>query len=516
MGKEIELKLRVSPGEARRLGSHPLLAGCATQTYSLVNTYYDTPELELRQRGVALRLRRKGDTVWLMTVKGGDAGAGGLAQRSEWEVSTEPGIFDFAIVGDTALRKFLESRKHRLQALFSTDFTRTTWAVSIDDASVEVALDRGTIRAAAANARLRTEPLCELELELVAGTSPDPLFTLAIALASTIVMHPEIRSKAERGYALAQGDVASPVKSRNPPINTEMAPVEAFRAVALSCLVHLQRNEDGAIAGSDHQYLHQARIAIRRLRSALKLFAPVLSDEFVAVYAPRWRALACRLGNARAWDVFVHQTLAACMEAFPADVAAARLRERAQALHRTAQTAVAAALREKAYSELLLAFSAALFRQSGPTIVREAGQHVSLRRLARRAMEERVEAITKLLGTTASLNTERRHALRVKLKTLRYGMEFFAPLYANHSVRRYQDALSALQDVLGALNDRLTAVHLIRMASAPGRPDRLAEAWRAGQSALLLMTLEAHLQRFSACPKPWQRASRAARRRPIT
>ena len=515
MGKEIELKLRVSPHEARRLDAHALLAGCATQTYSLFNTYYDTPELELRQRGVALRLRRKGDTVWLMTVKGGDAGAGGLAQRSEWEASTEPGIFDFAIVGDVALRKFLESRKHRLQALFSTDFTRTTWTVGIDDARVEVALDRGTIRAAAANARLSTEPLCELELELVAGASPDPLFTLAIELAGKIALHPEIRSKAERGYALAQGDVASPVKSRNPPINTEMAPVEAFRAVALSCLVHLQCNEGGAIAGNDSEYLHQTRIAIRRLRSALKLFAPVLSDEFVAIYAPRWRALACRLGNARDWDVFVHQTLAACMEVFPADVAVARVRERAQALHRTAQTAVAAALREKAYSELLLAFSAALFRQSGPTIARQAGQHVSLRRLARRAMEERVEAITKLLGATERLDAERRHALRIKLKTLRYGMEFFAPLYASHSVRRYQDALSALQDVLGALNDQLTAARLIRETSAPGRPDRLAEGWRAGQSALLQTTLEARLQRFSACPQPRQRALRAAERQPV-
>src|SRR5664279_1700720 len=100
MAKEIELKLRLPPAQARRLLAHPLLSGQRPQKYRLLNTYYDTPELDLCKRGIALRLRRKGWAVWLMTVKGGDGGAGGLAQRREWEAPTQPGVFDFGIVTD--------------------------------------------------------------------------------------------------------------------------------------------------------------------------------------------------------------------------------------------------------------------------------------------------------------------------------------------------------------------------------------------------------------------------------
>ena len=60
MSMETELKLRLSSAQARRLVAHPLLAGSVPQKSRLANTYYDTPDFALRERGVALRLRRKG------------------------------------------------------------------------------------------------------------------------------------------------------------------------------------------------------------------------------------------------------------------------------------------------------------------------------------------------------------------------------------------------------------------------------------------------------------------------
>ena len=76
---EIELKLSLSLAAARRLLAHPLLASAPPQKYRLFNTYYDTPARDLYRRGIALRLRRKGWAVWLMTVKGADPAAGALA-----------------------------------------------------------------------------------------------------------------------------------------------------------------------------------------------------------------------------------------------------------------------------------------------------------------------------------------------------------------------------------------------------------------------------------------------------
>ena len=68
------------------------------------------------------------------------------------------------------------------------------------------------------------------------------------------------------GERLVNVDITRAVAS---PLVRTMKPVEAFRATALSCLQQLQRNEPGVIAGESPEYVHQARVAMRRLRSAL-------------------------------------------------------------------------------------------------------------------------------------------------------------------------------------------------------------------------------------------------------
>ena len=89
MSTEIELKLQLSPKAARKLAGHLLLANIQSQKLHLLNTYFDTPTLELHARRVALRFRKKG-WQWLCTVKSAEPASGGLAMRSEWEA---PAIF---------------------------------------------------------------------------------------------------------------------------------------------------------------------------------------------------------------------------------------------------------------------------------------------------------------------------------------------------------------------------------------------------------------------------------------
>lgn len=60
MSTEIELKLQLSPKFAARLAHHPLLAKIASQRLRLLNTYFDTPKLELHERRIAVRFRKKG------------------------------------------------------------------------------------------------------------------------------------------------------------------------------------------------------------------------------------------------------------------------------------------------------------------------------------------------------------------------------------------------------------------------------------------------------------------------
>ena len=503
MSKEIELKLRLSRAQSSRLIGHPLLSGVTPQKYRLLNTYYDTPDFDLRRRGIAVRLRRKGWALWLMTVKVGASGAGGLAQRSEWEAVTQPGVFDFAIVTDPELREFLQAKQADLQAVFSTDFTRCAWTLSHSGALIEVALDRGTI--SAGGPAPRREALCELELELIDGESPDALFDLAIGLAADLQLHPEIASKAERGYALADGAVPGPLKAQPSPVTDEQSPVEAFRAIALSCLAQLQGNEAGAVAGGNPEFVHQARVAIRRLRSAFNLFAPVLNPRFVEIYSPRWRKLAAGLGSARDWDVFLTETLAPLEEAFPGDADLALLRERGEATKARAQASAAEALKQKAYSQLLLAFSAALFRVDPPTIAADGkSSDIGLAKFARRRLHKRAQMITQLVGEHGKMNAERRHELRIAFKKLRYALEFFAPLLPGKRLAAYQGSLATIQELLGTLNDQVTASRLIKEMHPKGDPDPLTRGWIAGRTQLLVTSLNDELRGLLVSKKPWR------------
>jgi len=507
MAMEVELKLRLPSAQVRRLRNHPVLSETEPQKFRLSTTYYDTPEFDLRQRGVALRLRRKGRAAWLMTVKGDDSGAGGLAQRREWEAPTQPGQFDFSIVTDQGLREFLELRQSQLQPSFSTDFTRTAWTLERPGAVIELALDRGKINTLAVHSGSApaSEALCEVELELVKGESSDALFETALELSANLDFHPEILSKAERGYILTDGVLAEPVKAIASPVIKGMLPVEAFRSIALSCLVQLQRNEAGAIFGNNPEYVHQARVAILRLRSAFNLFSPVLAPAFVSNFSPRWRALAGGLGSAWDWDVFLSDTLVPLEVAFPEDADLAVLRAKGEISRAEAQTSAGTVLTQKVYSQLLLAFSAALFRVGRPTI--ESTDQLSglnLRKFARRRLQKRAEMIEELVREHGKMNAERRHELRIAFKKLQYALEFFTPILPCKRLTAYQAPLTAIQDLLGTLNDQVTASRLIAEMHPKGDSKSLAQGWIAGRTQLLVKTLGSELRRFVAGRKPWR------------
>lgn len=506
MPREIELKLGLPPGQTRRLRTHPALAGCAMQTHRLQNTYYDTDDRALRERGIALRLRRKDGSIWLMTVKGGDAGAGGLAARAEWEAPTRPGHFVFDIVTDAELRDFLHSVEARLKPVFATDFTRTAWLVDRAGVRIEAALDRGTIRALqkkdAASGRL---PICELELELIEGGSPDDLFGLALALCADIDLHPEVRSKAERGYAQAEATAACPAKALPSALASAMSPTEAFRSIAAACLLQLQRNEGGAVTGGDPEFIHQSRVAIRRLRSAIRLFSPALLPGFVAVYAPRWRDLSQQLGSARDWDVFLSDTLAPLEMAFPGDADLAVLRARGEANKTRAQDAARAALSGRDYSRLLLAFVAALFREEAPTIdAQNEAARRALPSFAARRLDRRLAAIRRVLGNPDDMDDARRHRLRIQFKRLRYALEFFAPLLHAKRLSSYLGVVGEIQSLLGTLNDQVTASRFIREMRPQGKPDPLIQGWIAGRAELQLRLLDDAIEVFRDHRPPWR------------
>ena len=198
---ETELKLNLSEPDLPRLLNHPMLAATGS-AQRLLNTYFDTNDLALQHRRMAVRERLAGDQ-WLLTVKTAGRSENGLSRRQEWEAPTTPGALQFdTLVDDVALATELVAMRPHLKALFCTDFERQRWVVTHADAQIEVALDQGRIHVPGTDL---SEPLLELELELLSGPE-SALMALADVLRQTpqgpVQLTPSDASKAQRGMSL--------------------------------------------------------------------------------------------------------------------------------------------------------------------------------------------------------------------------------------------------------------------------------------------------------------------------
>ena len=482
MAFETELKLAIAAQDVPALLAHPLLAAEPSQRQRLVSTYFDTPKRTLLARRVAVRERRVGRQT-LLTVKTAGSVIGGLARRGEWEAPTTPGAFDFvALVDDTTLADALQALAGKLVPVFTTDFTRRQWLVTHRKAQIEVALDRGHIHATTRDGP-RSLPLLEVELELKQGP-PDALFSPA--------------SKSERGYVLFQGRRVKAVKAEAVTLPPSEHPVDAFRRVALACLSQLQANEAGVLHSDDIEYLHQARVALRRLRAALRVFAPALPRKFVARWGAAWKALALSLGDARDHDVFRTSLLPGLIPLLgPRD--ATRLQTWARVQGDVARDAARHSLASRDTSEHLLAFTRALLRLK---VDDGAAPAASLEPWARKRLRQRHQSLMRRIRSADLFDAVERHQVRIEAKKLRYALDFLASLWPPERLNGLTEALVQAQDLLGQMNDRVSAQRLLATAPKAGadRLQMVLGAQLVESAAHLPLVLKALTQ----APVPWK------------
>lgn len=489
MAIEIELKLQLCPKTVKVLHEHPLLSKLESQKIKLLNTYFDTPALDLHARRVAMRFRKKG-WAWLLTVKSAEPASGGLAMRNEWECPATPGVFDFSHVDNQDFRNYLESVTPQLHPVFTTDFRRQIWHVPYGESLIELALDRGKV-----HSKGKTMPICEIELELISGNIGD-IFALTKFLQKNYKLYPAIASKAERGYSLFMGQAIAPFRSRPGILTEELSPVEAFRQIALNCLEHFQRNEEGLRSSKDPEYVHQARVALRRLRSAIKLFTPVLPQDFVLAYGETWKALASALGDARNWDVFLDETLPPIRAAFPKTSQLSRLNQEGIRHARRSRKAISHVMALSEYPKLMIEFTAAVFALNET-------DSLPLAEFASDQLSRHTKKARKLALRYGDLQPAERHKMRIYFKKLRYTLEFFSPLVSSKRLPSYLVALNRLQDELGLINDHITAQTLVN--SVLGKhPAGFLDGWLEGRHKLLTDQLADSLEAWLGQQEPWK------------
>ncbi|WP_426118514.1 inorganic triphosphatase [Pseudomonas sp. DSP3-2-2] len=241
MQKETEIKLRVSRETLAALREHPLLKKrnkSGWERLELSNQYFDTPERDLANAKVALRVRRDGEQI-IQTLKTRGQSIAGLSERNEYNWDLPKAKLDLKkLDGECWPEQLAELDKKTIKPLFTTDFIREkaeiAWGRGKTKVVIEAALDLGQVVAGK-----QKEEICELELELREG-DPAALLELAAELALTLPLMPCDISKAERGYRLFDANSYS-LSLPTPQLHAEMPLDDAYSALAWHLLGSSQR-----------------------------------------------------------------------------------------------------------------------------------------------------------------------------------------------------------------------------------------------------------------------------------
>jgi inorganic triphosphatase YgiF len=508
LATETELKLRIPHASLRQLHLHRLLRGGGPPVVKkLQTTYFDTPESALRRHGVILRVRRDGQR-WVQAVKDAGTVRGGLHRRREIEMEV-PGPFpDCSRIIHDGLPEILASPElgTQLAPVFVTRFTRRTRWVDFEDAVVEASIDRGEIRSGD-----RIEPIAELELELKSGPSWR-LFELALKLLDGVPLQVECRSKAERGYALAQKEQSAPVRATAALLTPDMTVSTAFETIVWVILRHLQSNERGVVEGEDPEYLHQMRVALRRLRSAFSVFSTVLPRAAIAPLTVELQWLGEALGPARDWDVFMIETLPPIREQFGRHAAMRQFARECTTQRRAAVRKAQRAVGSRRYQRLMLHLAAwvATGAWAGQA---EGAARAKLMKPARQfagdAFATHYARVKKRGRRLKGRSATELHRLRIAVKKLRYAGDFFLTLFDANRARGMLSQLARLQTILGAMNDAETVETLVCIAPGKKGGRALSGArgivvgWSRGRALTLRRELRMAWKTFCAAEKFW-------------
>ena len=507
-GREIELKLALTPDDMGRLAERPCLADCRQGEPALKHLsslYFDTPDFALAAQGISVRVRKTG-AGHVQTVKTAGTSVSGLFDRDEWEVPLADSSLDADQLRITGLAALCEGDVvERLVPAFATEIRRTIYRLGDADWEVEVALDIGEVVAGT-----QAEPICEIELELVRG-SPAHLFQLARRVQEEVSARPMSLSKSDRGFRLASGHPHQPVKARPPCLTPDMSVAAAFQAIGRGCLEHLLLNERCLLATGDGEAIHQMRVALRRLRSATKVFKGILATPQMAAIKSDLRWLLAHLGPARDSDVFLREIIEPVLAQHPDNKGLIGLRK-FWTKDRDAKLAAAVnAVRSRRYCALVLQLGQWI--ETGDWL--GPAEQPPRRRLAEpvanfagRRLLKGVRKLLRLGGDTPSkLSPENQHMVRIQCKQVRYSGEFFAPLVPRKHMKVFLAELSELQDVLGQLND--IAVAGPKLSGRTGEPGSsraagLVAGWHQARRSALLGEVDKAWKRWRSCPVPWQ------------
>jgi len=322
-------------------------------------------------------------------------------------------------------------------------------------------IQEGTLRGVASD-----RPACRLQL----CGAPADMAALADELAPLFALTIPRAGLAAEAMSVASGMAPAPRRTGTPRVPPGASVDEALGIVLSHLADVILYWVPLAPAGDTPEPVHQMRVAVRRMRSAISVFRRAAGPVLDGSGAPL-RSLAQTLGAARDWDVFLETTGAAVAQASPGDKRIEGLLAAADRKRREAYAALRTALASPDFRRFSM--SLALLPSLRPWAADAGGPNAlgePARGYAARALERRLKHVMSPGDSLAALPADTLHEVRKQAKRLRYTAEFFAPLFADKPTRRFLNRLEQLQEALGAMNDAAVARRL--MAQLGGGADR--------------------------------------------
>lgn len=301
------------------------------------------------------------------------------------------------------------------------------------------------------------------------------------------------------------------LSKQHSPLNARQTVAQAITALLEQHLVYLNQWETTARTREHTEGVHQLRVALRRMRSALRLFRPAIPTEITRPWALEMRDLARTLGPARDLDVFLDEGLGVVSGRLPLS-GEEKLRDLAEQRRTEAYVTVQHMLDSERYAGFKRGLADWLITEGwtrGPLTEKHRQRLTrNVSRFARKRLNKQLQrVIQRGVAAADGESTEQLHELRIECKKLRYAGEFFAPLF--DGMDDFIDQLKELQDLLGVINDVAVTRELLAQLIGDSTDTELLQyaagliGWRCCEQYHLQTEFHSRWNRFRALKKPW-------------
>ncbi|MEM1430135.1 MAG: CHAD domain-containing protein [Pseudomonadota bacterium] len=459
-----------------RIGSHGVTDPAPdSRTYRSI--YFDTPDFRLKSAGLLVQLVRDGRR-WLQSAGPYDRAATCAEGIGAVRVPVSGEALELDHLGADDVRHRIDAaREHADLAPIAETVTRRC-GYRLDagtEREVLVSIDAGEVSASTLRA-----PFREATFELI-GKDTSALFDVATALMPDEGVSLSPLSQAERSYNLASGEDAPPPEPRTAravPLDPDQTAESAARDILIECARQIQANIALVGVSDEPEAPHQVRIGLRRLRTALSLFAPTIGCDALDHLTGEARWLGKEVGTLRDLDVALSEIVEPEAGAHPDEPGFALLQEALAARRTEYRATLRTHLRARRVQALLVDLSR--FVETRPWLdPRDYDQTLRLATplaaLSRKRLGKRWRKVRAYGQRIDDLGIAERHEMRKELKKLRYTVEFLKPVYPAKQVKSFVKPLKQLQEVFGALNDLAMTEALFTGPYAPCPNDPQAQ-----------------------------------------